>query len=59
MSELVCPHCGLPPVLPDVCTPEVNEAIEKQIARDWELFTEGYKLGQRVVREELAEGGHD
>jgi hypothetical protein len=36
-----CPHCGLPPVLPEICTPDVNAAIERNIARDGEAFYAG------------------
>jgi len=36
-----CPHCQLPPVLPEVCTPEIHAAIEQNIARDWALFDAG------------------
>lgn len=38
----ICPHCELPPVLPDVCTPEIHAVIEKNIARDWDLFHRGF-----------------
>jgi hypothetical protein len=43
MSQDVCPHCGLPPVLPEVCTPEVNAAIQQGIERDGEMFYDGMK----------------
>lgn len=26
-----CPHCKLPPTMPDVCTPELNAVIEEHI----------------------------
>ncbi len=43
-----CPHCELPPILPEVCTPEIHAVIEKNIARDWALFGDGYDLGKRA-----------
>ena len=44
---MICPHCGLPPVLPDVCTPEVHDAIERLVAHDWEMFNAGYEAGKQ------------
>lgn len=37
----ICPHCHLPAVMPEVCTPAVNAAIEERIASDAEMFTAG------------------
>ncbi len=36
-----CPHCGFPAVLPEICTPAVNEAIERGLAHDSEMFDAG------------------
>lgn len=49
MSEPTCPHCGLPPILPDPCTPEVHAVIQARIDRDWELFNAGYEAGKRAA----------
>ena len=48
-ARVGCPHCHLPPVLPDICTPELNAVIEENIARDWDLYHHGYNLGKRVA----------
>ncbi len=48
-----CPHCKLPRVLPDVCTPEVNAVIEQQIAEGWDLVNAGFAIGLRSNRDEL------
>jgi len=37
----VCPHCKLPPVLPDKCTPEIQAVIEEHIRVDGEMFYAG------------------
>lgn len=44
-GERVCPHCHLPARLPDVCTPEINDAINAQIERDWQTFEAGRQHG--------------
>jgi hypothetical protein len=44
-DDEVCPHCHLPPVLPTECTPEINAAIESDLARDWDLFEAGRQHG--------------
>jgi hypothetical protein len=36
-----CPHCKLPPVLPEQCTPEIHAVIEEQIAMDGKMFYAG------------------
>ena len=41
-----CPHCHLPAVLPDVCTPEVNEAIEAGLQKNGELYVAGWTAGR-------------
>lgn len=53
MSDLICPHCHLPAVLPEICTPEVNEVISEQIDRDADLFNAGYAQGKRDAREAM------
>jgi hypothetical protein len=47
-----CPHCHLPPVMPDECTPEINAVIEAETARDWELFEAGrqHEAKHRLVK---------
>lgn len=45
----VCPHCHLPPTLPDVCTPELNDVIESHIADDWQLLNRGVEIGQQMA----------
>jgi hypothetical protein len=45
----VCPHCQLPPVLPEVCTPEIHAVIEASIARDTALHHDGFDLGKRMA----------
>jgi hypothetical protein len=47
-SGRVCPHCELPAVMPEVCTPEINAVLEKQIGRDWGLYADGRESGQRT-----------
>ena len=42
----VCPHCHLPAVLPDICTPEINAVIEDGIGRSGQLYEAGYRAGQ-------------
>jgi hypothetical protein len=37
-ASLVCPHCQLPAVMPEVCTPEVHTALEARRAADAEMF---------------------
>jgi Protein of unknown function (DUF551) len=48
--EESCPHCHLPRVLPEVCTPELNAVIEANIARDWDLYGAGYTAGKRQAQ---------
>lgn len=36
-----CPHCHFPAVLPEICTPEINAAIERGIARAAGLYQAG------------------
>lgn len=50
----VCPHCQLPSVLPEVCTPEIRDVQNAQIARDGELYESGYFAGLKIGREERA-----
>lgn len=45
MAQPVCPHCHLPPILPEVCTLEINAILEQRIARDAELFEAGRQHG--------------
>jgi hypothetical protein len=45
----VCLHCQLPPVLPEVCTPEIHAVIEASIARDTALHHDGFELGKRMA----------
>ena len=43
----VCPHCKLPAVLPEVCTPEINEAIQAGIEKNAELYVvQGWTAGR-------------
>jgi outer membrane PBP1 activator LpoA protein len=51
MSESTCPHCHLPAVLPDVCTPEIRDVQNAQIARDGELYEAGYFAAQPMLTE--------
>jgi hypothetical protein len=44
-AHQVCPHCHLPAVLPEPCTPAVNAVIETQLARDADLFEAGRQHG--------------
>ena len=43
-----CPHCKLPPTMPDVCTPELNAVIEEHIEKDWALLNKGVEIGQSL-----------
>lgn len=45
-SPQTCPHCHLPSVVPDVCTPELHAVIEERIAEDWALLNRGIAIGQ-------------
>lgn len=45
--EPPCPHCKLPRVLPEVCTPELNTVIEEQIAERWDVLNAGYEIGKQ------------
>lgn len=46
-----CPHCKLPPVLPETCTPELGAVIDQQIADKWALLNAGVDIGQRLAGE--------
>lgn len=59
MSEqpTVCPHCLLPARLPDICTPDIHEVIERKLARDWELYNAGYMAGKKAALADRQEQG--
>lgn len=48
---MTCPHCHLPAVMPEKCTPELHDVIEQQITRDWDLYNAGWEAGRRAERE--------
>jgi hypothetical protein len=52
-ATLACPHCGLPSVMPEVCTPELNAVIQKDLERDGQLFYAGmeHQAAQHVIPE--------
>lgn len=45
-TKQTCPHCHLPAVIPEVCTPEINAVIEQNIERDWGILNAGYDIGR-------------
>lgn len=44
-----CPHCKLPAVMPEVCTPEINAVIEDSIEQDWALLNKGVEIGKALA----------
>lgn len=54
-SSSPCPHCGLPAVLPEVCTPAIHEALERLIAKDWALYDAAWTHGQQCAKQDAAE----
>jgi hypothetical protein len=43
--EASCPHCKLPAVMPEVCTPAINDVLNANIERDREIFEAGRQHG--------------
>ena len=47
-----CPRCGLPPVMPEQCTPELGAVLDQHLQRDSELFEAGRQHGKRFATDE-------
>lgn len=48
----VCPHCHLPPVLPETCTPAIGAVLDREIVRDGHLYEAGYEAGKAGAYEQ-------
>jgi hypothetical protein len=58
-TEEICPHCHLPAVLPEACTPTLYDAIEAQVTRDWEVFEAGRQHGIAYPPQGVMNGNRD